>query len=134
MNIENHRWSEPVISDVEWRAGNAPKYVNLDMVQKALALPDDANGRPGIALLCCEPMSREELHPGPPYGYWVVRVIAVDIEESKLTGTIFATVLTSHGLRRDDDTVDLVRLEFLAVVGRFLSRVVKEDGRADTAH
>jgi hypothetical protein len=133
MTLEN-RWSEPAISDVEWRAESAPAYVDLDMVQKALALPEDANGRPGVALLCCDPEAREDLHPGPPYRYWVTRVIALDIDKSKSRNNIFCTVLTSHGVRRDDDTADLVRLEYLAVVGRFLSRVLKEGDHADTAH
>jgi hypothetical protein len=133
MTLEN-RWSEPAISDVEWRAESAPAYVDLDMVQKALAFPEYENGRADVVLLCCDPEQREDLHPGPPYRYWVARVVVLDITESKKRNNIFCTVMTSHGIWREDDTVRLVRLEYLTVVARFLSRVIKEGKNADTAH
>lgn len=126
----HHRWSEPHISEVEWRDKYAPEYVDHALIEQALALPPSLDNRPGIAMLCCEPEQHSVSHPGPPYRYWVARVLMLDLTASRERATIVAVVMTSHGMYRDEDTADSVRMEYLATVSRFVSRSMQEENDA----
>lgn len=126
MNTHN-RWSEPAVAEVEWRDKYAPAYVDHALVEQAMQMPPNDKGDRGMALLACAPEECSEVHPGPPYRYWVVRAILVDLRESHKRGTICCTVLTSHGMAKEDDTAESVQLEFLTQVGLFIAKTMKED-------
>ena len=81
------------------------------------------DGKPGVAALCCTPQAKVEMHPGPPYEYWVARALLVDLVESNERGRIVCTVLTSHGMKHDQDTPESVRIEFLTQVTRFVAAI-----------
>lgn len=124
----HNRWSEPAMSIVEWAQDKLPDYVDREVMQAALNLPEfNKDGKPGVAALCCTPQAKVEMHPGPPYEYWVARALLVDLVESNERGRIVCTVLTSHGMKHDEDTPESVRIEFLTQVTRFVSAVMKDE-------
>jgi hypothetical protein len=127
MEIPHNRWCEPTIIEVEWREKYAPTYVDLDEVNVALNIDRQSGDYFPVVCLACHAEQMSSVFPGPPYSYWVVRVLMLDIVNSKANGTIVANVLASHGMVNDGDTAESVKFDFLANVGRFLAKAFNED-------